>query len=153
MKGNLVGANAKRVRAVETGDLTVVGVNRWTETAVSPLSAGEGTIEVVDPGLEVQVRSRLADWKKARDSGGSLGRACGASDAAARSGANIMPPSIRCAKAGVTTGEWADTLRAVFGDYRGPTGVGLVLVEADGDDTTGRQGAGEERRRNGLGAR
>jgi (2R)-ethylmalonyl-CoA mutase len=135
MKGALVGANAKRVRAVETGDLTVVGVNRWTETAVSPLSAGEGTIEVVDPGLEVQVRARLAEWKKARD-GAEVSDALAELEAAARSGANIMPPSIRCAKAGVTTGEWADTLRAVFGDYRGPTGVGLVLVEAEGDDTS-----------------
>jgi (2R)-ethylmalonyl-CoA mutase len=133
MKTSLVGANAGRVRAIETGDLTVVGVNKWTDSELSPLSAGEGMIETVDPRLEAGTIGKLKAWKAARDEGAAK-EALTALAAAARSGANIMPPSIVCAKAGITTGEWADTLREVFGEYRGPTGVGVVVLTGASDD-------------------
>jgi (2R)-ethylmalonyl-CoA mutase len=133
MKTTLVGANAARVRSIETGELTVVGVNRWTDTEVSPLSAGEGMIETVDPRLEAGTIGKLRAWRAARDPDAAAG-ALAAVREAALSGANIMPPSIAAAKAGVTTGEWSDCLREVFGEYRGPTGVGVMLVtSADGD--------------------
>lgn len=133
MKGELVASNAKRVRAVETGDLTVVGVNRWTETEVSPLSAGEGAIETVDPRLEADVVARIKAWREARDPA-AVEAALSALKAAASSGANIMEPSIAAAKAGVTTGEWAGALREVFGEYRGPTGVAVVVSTGEAED-------------------
>ncbi|WP_066730241.1 protein meaA [Caulobacter sp. CCH9-E1] len=133
MKGELVASNAKRVRAVETGDLTVVGVNRWTETEVSPLSAGEGAIETVDPRLEADVVARIKAWREARDPA-AVEAALTALKAAASSGANIMEPSIAAAKAGVTTGEWSGALREVFGEYRGPTGVAVVVSTGEAED-------------------
>ena len=133
MKGTLVGANAERVRAIETGSMTVVGVNRWTDSEASPLSAGEGMIETVDPRLEAETIAKLKAWRAARDHK-AVAAALDALSEAAKSGANIMPPSIVAAKAGVTTGEWADCLRAVFGEYRGPTGVGLVMLTGGEDD-------------------
>ncbi|HRD29744.1 MAG TPA: methylmalonyl-CoA mutase family protein, partial [Caulobacter sp.] len=131
MKAELVGSNAARVRAVETGGMTVVGVNRWTDTEQSPLSAGEGSIETVDPKLEAGVVERLKAWRAARDNA-AVEAALADLKAAARDGRNIMEPSIVAAKAGVTTGEWAFALREVFGEYRGPTGVAVVV--ASGDD-------------------
>jgi (2R)-ethylmalonyl-CoA mutase len=133
MKGELVASNAKRVRAVETGDLAVVGVNRWTETEVSPLSAGEGAIETVDPRLEADVVARIKAWREARDPV-AVEAALAALKAAAASGANIMESSISAAKAGVTTGEWAGALREVFGEYRGPTGVAVVVSTGEAED-------------------
>ena len=121
--------NADRVRAVETGEMTVVGVNRWTDTEASPLSAGEGSIETVDPKLEAGVVERLKAWRAARDQG-AADAAIADLKAAAREGRNIMEPSIVAAKAGVTTGEWAFALREVFGEYRGPTGVAVVVMAA-----------------------
>ena len=133
MKTSLVGANAGRVRAIETGDMTVVGVNRWTDSELSPLSAGEGMIETVDPRLEAGTIQKLKAWRAARDPA-AVDAALAAVREAALTGANIMPPSIVAAKAGVTTGEWSDCLRGVFGEYRGPTGVGVVvLTGASGD--------------------
>lgn len=133
MKGELVASNAQRVRAVETGALTVVGVNRWTETEVSPLSAGEGAIETVDPKLEADVVARLKAWREARDPA-AVAAALAELRAAARDGRNVMPPSIAAAKAGVTTGEWAGALREVFGEYRGPTGVAVVVSTGEAED-------------------
>jgi ethylmalonyl-CoA mutase len=132
MKGELVASNAKRVRAVETGDLTVVGVNRWTETEASPLSAGESAIETVDPRLEADVVARIKAWREARDAGAAA--ALADLQAAARDGRNVMEPSIAAAKAGVTTGEWAGALREVFGEYRGPTGVAVVVSTNEAED-------------------
>ena len=133
MKTELVGSNAKRVRSVETGDLTVVGVNRWTDTEVSPLSAGESSIETVDPRLEADVVARLKAWREARDDG-AVQAALADLQAAARDGRNVMEPSIVAAKAGVTTGEWAGALREVFGEYRGPTGVAVVVSTGEAED-------------------
>jgi len=133
MKGELVASNARRVRSVETGDLTVVGVNRWTDTEASPLSAGEGAIETVDPRLEADVVARLKAWREARDDG-AVQAALADLQAAARDGRNVMEPSIAAAKAGVTTGEWAGALREVFGEYRGPTGVAVVVSTGEAED-------------------
>jgi len=111
--------------------MTVVGVNRWTDSEASPLSAGEGSIETVDPKLEAGVVERLKAWRAARDHG-AVEAALADLKAAAADGRNIMEPSIVAAKAGVTTGEWAFALREVFGEYRGPTGVAVVV--ASGED-------------------
>ncbi|OYW29534.1 MAG: protein meaA [Caulobacter sp. 12-67-6] len=133
MKTQLVASNAKRVRSVETGDMTVVGVNRWTDTEVSPLSAGESSIETVDPRLEAGVVERIKAWRAARDAG-AVEAALADLKAAAKDGRNIMEPSIVAAKAGVTTGEWSGALREVFGEYRGPTGVAVVVSTGDAED-------------------
>ncbi|WP_039018650.1 protein meaA [Halocynthiibacter namhaensis] len=122
MKSRLVESNAARIARIETGETTVVGVNRWTEGAESPLTAGDGAIMVVDAAAEADQISRLDTWRSARDST-AVDRALSDLRAAAASGANIMGPSIAAAKAGVTTGEWGDMLRDAFGQYRGPTGV------------------------------
>ncbi len=133
MKTQLVASNAKRVRSVETGDMTVVGVNRWTDTEVSPLSAGESSIETVDPRLEAGVVERIKAWREARDDG-AVQAALADLKAAAQDGRNIMEPSIVAAKAGVTTGEWSGALREVFGEYRGPTGVAIVVSTGEAED-------------------
>ncbi|PLR27885.1 protein meaA [Caulobacter zeae] len=133
MKAELVGSNAKRVRAVETGELTVVGVNRWTDSELSPLSAGEGNIETIDPKLEAEVVARIQAWRAARDAA-AVEAALAELKAAASDGRNIMEPSIAAAKVGVTTGEWAGALREVFGEYRGPTGVAVVVSTGEAED-------------------
>ena len=132
MKSSLVGAHIERIRGIESGDLAVVGVNKYTTTEDSPLSAGEGAIQTVDPAVEsAQIRA-LEEWRKARD-GAGVDAAIADLKAAAAEGRNIMEPSIAAARAGVTTGEWGGALREVFGEYRGPTGVALT-VETGGDE-------------------
>ncbi len=122
MKGRLVEANAARIGGIESGETTVVGVNKWQAAEPSPLTAGDDAIMVSDAEAEADQVRRLAAWKRDRD-GGAVIAALTALRAAAQDGSNIMPPSIACAKAGVTTGEWADVIRAAFGQYRAPTGV------------------------------
>ncbi len=122
MKGRLVEANAARIGGIETGATTVVGVNKWQAAEPSPLTAGDDAIMVADAEAEADQIRRLTAWKRDRD-GGAVTTALAALRAAAVDGSNIMPPSIACAKAGVTTGEWADVIRAAFGQYRAPTGV------------------------------
>ncbi|MBT0958109.1 protein meaA [Alphaproteobacteria bacterium KMM 3653] len=122
MKSRLVESNSERLGRIEDGETVVVGVNRYQDGEASPLTAGDGGIMVVDPGVEAEQIARLNDWRKGRDAG-AVKSALQALREAAKSGANIMPPSIAAAKAGVTTGEWAGEMRAVFGEYRGPTGV------------------------------
>jgi ethylmalonyl-CoA mutase len=122
MKGRLVEANADRIGRIETKETTVVGVNRWIETTPSPLTAGDGSIMVADPQAEADQIARLTAWRAARDTA-AVDAALGALRSAARGGANIMPPSIACARAGVTTGEWGAVVRQAFGEYRAPTGV------------------------------
>ena len=122
MKGRLVESNAARIARIESGETVLVGVNRWTETADSPLTAGDGSIMVVDVAAEADQIARLRDWRATRDMA-AVSAALAALRQAALSGANIMPPSIAAAKAGVTTGEWAAEMRHAFGEYRAPTGV------------------------------
>jgi (2R)-ethylmalonyl-CoA mutase len=113
--------------------MTVVGVNRYVETEVSPLSAGEGAIETVDPRLEAEVIGRLKQWKSDRN-GPAAAAALSELESAAKEGRNLMPASLAAAKAGVTTGEWSDALRGVFGEYRGPTGVAVVVSRTEDAD-------------------
>ena len=122
MKGRLVESNAARIRGIETGTTTVVGVNAWETGEPSPLTAGDDTIMMSDPAAEVDQLERLAKWKADRDPVAAEA-ALQALRQAAQDGENIMPPSIAAALAGVTTGEWADVVRATFGQYRAPTGV------------------------------
>jgi (2R)-ethylmalonyl-CoA mutase len=126
MKGRLVDSNSARLGRIETGDMTVIGVNRFTEGADSPLTSGEEAIMVVDPASEKDQLDRLADWRETRDDA-AVEQAFADLRAAAKSGENIMPSSIAAAKAGVTTGEWGGVMRAVFGEYRAPTGVGKAV--------------------------
>jgi (2R)-ethylmalonyl-CoA mutase len=131
MKRRLVESNTERLRAIETGAQVVVGVNRFTETEPSPLSAGDGAIETVDPAVEAEQVARLVAWRAARD-GKAVAAALAGLERAAKEGSNVMEPSIACAKAGVTTGEWGATLRRVFGEYRAPTGVAQAAAEQGG---------------------
>ncbi len=132
MKESLVGAHIDRVRGIESGDLKVIGVNAFTQTEDSPLGAGNEAIETVDPMVERQQVEALRKWRAQRDAG-QVEAALADLKAAATSGANIMEPSIAAAKAGVTSGEWGGTLREVFGEFRGPTGV-AVVIDTGGDE-------------------
>ena len=119
----MVAAHAQRRRDIESGDLTVVGVNKYTETAESPLTAGEdGSVLSVDPAVEAEEIGRMQAWKAARDPA-AVGAAVQAVQDAAREGRNIMEPTIAAVRSGVTTGEWAGALRNLFGQYRPPTGI------------------------------
>ncbi len=122
MKSRLVESNAERLNRIESNETVVVGVNRWQEGEPSPLTSGDGGILVVDPAVEQDQIARLHAWREARDKG-AVEAALAALREAAQNGANIMPASISAAKAGVTTGEWAEVMRKVHGEYRGPTGV------------------------------
>ena len=122
MKGRLVDSNAERLNRIERNETVVVGVNKWTEGEPSPLQTEDGGIMVVDPAVEADQVSGLNAWRADRDND-AVQSALAALRAAARTGSNIMPPSIAAAKAGVTTGEWAEEMRKIFGTYRGPTGV------------------------------
>jgi len=134
MKGALVDSHRQRIHRIESGEQVVVGQNRFAETAVSPLTDdAEGGILVVDPAVEAEQIEAVRRWRSERDQGAvdaalaDLARV--AADEASRE--NLMIPTIAAARAGATTGEWARTLREVFGSYRAPTGVG----EASGHET------------------
>jgi (2R)-ethylmalonyl-CoA mutase len=122
MKSRLVESNAARIGGIERGDTTVVGVNKWQAGEPSPLTAGDDAIMVADPEAEADQLRRLNTWKSDRDAT-AVKSALDDLRAAAQDGSNVMAPSIACARAGVTTGEWADVIRSVFGQYRAPTGV------------------------------
>ncbi len=133
MKGELVKSNAARIKAIEDGRETVVGVNAYETSEPSPLSGGDGpSILTVAEHVEQEQVERLKQWRKQRDN--AVAEAALADlKTAALEGRNIMEPSIACAKAGVTTGEWGQTLRDIFGQYRAPTGVGTVVTLSDED--------------------
>ncbi len=127
MKGRLVESNTARLKGIETGEQIVVGVNAFTESEPSPLEGGaDGGILTVSESVELEAVQRLKEWRAQRDN-----KAAEASltdlRAAAADGRNVMEPSIACAKAGVTTGEWGTALREAFGEYRAPTGVGRAM--------------------------
>ena len=132
MKQRLVESNLKRLAAIESGEQTVVGVNAYTEGAASPLSGGgQESIMTVDESVERGQVERLNAWRATRD-GAAVKAALAELVAATREDRNVMPASIECAKAGVTTGEWTDALRSVFGEYRAPTGVARAAGVTDG---------------------
>ena len=131
MKQRLVESNLKRLSAIEAGEQTVVGVNAFTEAEASPLSTGAGSIMTVDAGVESGQIERLNAWRVARDSTAAK-KALAELASAAKEDRNVMPASIACAQAGVTTGEWTDTLRQVFSEYRAPTGVARAAGVTDG---------------------
>jgi (2R)-ethylmalonyl-CoA mutase len=122
MKSRLVDSNADRLNRIEAGAVTVVGVNKFTTTEPSPLQTEDGGIMVVDPAMEQDQIDRLDAWRAQRDETAVQAALKALHDAAA-TGQNVMEPSIAAAKAGATTGEWAEQMRRVFGTYRGPTGV------------------------------
>ncbi len=121
LKARLVASQTERMRRIESGEQTLVGVNDFTSTAESPLS-GSGQILKVDPAVGEQMRRDVTSWRENRDAS-TAQRALDDLRRAATDGTNIMEPTIAAARAGVTTGEWADALREVFGEYRAPTGV------------------------------
>lgn len=124
LKGRLVTSMAERTRRIESGDQVVVGVNRFTETAPSPLDT-PGNILTVDPAVEVEMTDDVRAWRAARDEA-SVQAALAELRRVAASDENVVPASIALAKAGGTTGEWAGVLRDVFGEFRAPTGVGAA---------------------------
>ncbi len=132
MKQRLVESNAQRIAAIESGEQIVVGVNKWTETAESPLSSGDGAVMTVDPKAESEQIERLNAFKAARD-GKSVAASLAELASAAKENRNIMDSSIAAAHAGVTTGEWAQTLREVWGEYRAPIGIGKAMAVARDD--------------------
>ena len=124
MKAQLVGSNADRLGRIERGETVVVGVNKYQAGEPSPLMTGDGGIMVVDPAVEQEQIDRLTQWRTDRNAA-AVAAALADLRAAAKAGQNIMPASIMAAKVGVTTGEWAAQMRAVHGEYRGPTGVSM----------------------------
>jgi (2R)-ethylmalonyl-CoA mutase len=132
MKQKLVESNARRIGAIEAGEQIVVGVNKWTETEPSPLTTGDGSILTVDPKSEAEQIERLKAFRAGRD-GKAAEKALAELRVAASEGRNVMEPSIACAHAGITTGEWSQALRDVFGEYRAPTGVSRAAAHGHGD--------------------
>src|SRR6187401_1493073 len=126
MKQQLVESNTARLEAIERGDQVVIGVNKYLESEPSPLAAAADAILTVSEEAELGQTERLKAWREARDNA-AVAAALKDLERAATSGGNIMPASIACAKAGVTTGEWGWTLREAFGEYRAPTGVGRAM--------------------------
>ena len=127
MKETLIAANAARVEAIEKGEQVLVGVNAYTETEPSPLAASGDGILTVPETVEIEQVAALQAWRQRRDDK-AVRQALIELKAAAAEGRNIMEPSIAAAKAGVTTGEWGQVLREVFGEYRAPTGIGAKHV-------------------------
>jgi (2R)-ethylmalonyl-CoA mutase len=135
IKERLVESNAARVAAIESGDQVVVGVNAFTDAADSGLEVGTAAVVTVDASAERDQVERLQAWRKSRDAA-AVARALADLRRAASEGRNIMPPSIDCAKAGATTGEWAGALRQAFGEFRAPTGV-AAEPRLSNDETIG----------------
>jgi (2R)-ethylmalonyl-CoA mutase len=127
VKRQLVASHTERLRAIERGDLKIVGLNCYRETEKSPLvGEGDSGIMKVDPRAEREQIERLNAFRAQRNQADVNAALANLMDVA-KSGENIMPASIRCAHAGVTTGEWSQVLRDVFGEYRPPTGIDISL--------------------------
>ncbi len=134
MKSSLVDSHRERWRRIESDELIVVGMNRFTTTEPSPLTADQdGGILVVDPAVEAEQRTALERWRAERDQAEVDRALAELARVAADDGENIMPATIAAARAGATTGEWAQTLRDVFGEYRAPTGVGEAAAVSSED--------------------
>ncbi|CAG0989147.1 ethylmalonyl-CoA mutase [Myxococcaceae bacterium] len=135
MKQRLVESHTARVRAIEDGSLRVVGLNCFREAEPSPLGTGSGAILKVDESAEREQVARLDAFRRRRNAEEARAALRNLEDVVA-AGGNVMPPSIRAAHAGVTTGEWTDALRRLFGEYRAPTGVVARRSERAGDATS-----------------
>lgn len=135
MKQQLVQSNAARVAAIESGEQVVVGVNKFLSSEPSPLTTGDGGILTVDPAVEEEQKHSLDHWRQHRDAQ-AVQEALRQLESDARAGRNIMPASIQAAKAGVTTGEWGQMMRDIFGEYRAPTGVGTHVAASEDSDLT-----------------
>ena len=134
MKAALVESHRERIARIESGEQVLVGVNRFTTTEPSPLTAdAEGGILVVDPAVEAEQVAALEAWRGARDEA-AVRAALDELARVAASDENVMPATIAAARAGATTGEWAQALRAAFGSYRAPTGVGEAAAPAPGEE-------------------
>jgi (2R)-ethylmalonyl-CoA mutase len=138
MKQRLVESNLRRLSAIEAGEQTVVGVNAFADGEPSPLSAGDGAILTVDASVEREQIERLNAWRANRDRAAAE-KALAELVSAAKEDRNVMPASIVCAQAGVTTGEWTQALREVFGEYRAPTGVARAAGVSDSRLDTARR--------------
>lgn len=128
LKSQLVSANAARLADIQSGEQVVIGVNAFIESEISPLSSGENNIVSVSDDVEIDQINALREWRKLRDEK-AVKAALSHLTEAAKNGENIMPASIEAAKAGVTTGEWGEVLRDIFGHYRAPTGVEQAVVK------------------------
>jgi ethylmalonyl-CoA mutase len=134
MKASLVESHRERWRRIESGELTVVGMNRFTSTEPSPLTAdADGGILRVDPEVEADQRAAVERWRSERDQDAVRQALEELARVAREEYENIMPATIAAARAGVTTGEWSQTLREVFGEYRAPTGVGEAAAISSED--------------------
>jgi (2R)-ethylmalonyl-CoA mutase len=133
MKQQLVESNTRRLEAIESGGSVVVGVNKFTESEPSPLTGGIDAIMTVSHEVEAQQIARLNAWRDARDAK-RVEAALAELRRSATEGTNVMPASIACAKAGVTTGEWGAVFREVFGEYRAPTGVPKAARQVGGEE-------------------
>jgi len=130
LKRALVASHAARLRAIESGEQVVVGVNALEESEPSALVDGRvEVVQSVDPRVEAELAAAVQAWRRHR-SGSAVTAALDALKRAAGSGDNLVAASLACARAGVTTGEWADALRAVFGEYRAPTGLDIAPPRA-----------------------
>jgi len=134
MKAALVDSHRERLRRIEHGEQIVVGLNKYTDSEPSPLLQGaDGGILTVDPEVEAQQREAVEQWRASRDQA-AVDTALEELARVAQSDENIMPATIAAAKAGATTGEWAQTLRDAFGEFRAPTGVGEAAADPSSDD-------------------
>ena len=134
MKSELVQAHAERRARVETGEQTIVGVNRHLESEPNPMLADlDSAIQTVDSAVAAQAIEGVVQWRSERDPE-AVSAALAALVAAAQDGVNLVPASLACARAGVTTGEWSDALRGVFGEFRAPTGVTSTIAAGASTD-------------------
>ncbi|MFL2806753.1 MAG: methylmalonyl-CoA mutase family protein [Paracoccaceae bacterium] len=139
MKTELVKANTERLRSIENGNKTIVGVNKFKETDTSPLTNSTNNFLFINPEAQKKQINILQSWKKNRDEK-EVKAALNTLEKAARTGKNIIRPSIEAAKAGVTTGEWGSLMRSIHGEYRAPTGISSAIS----NNTTGLEGIKEE---------
>ena len=150
IKQKLVESNAARLRAIEAGEQVVVGVNKYVEGAASPLTENlDEAILTVDPQVDARQRAALARWKESRDDA-AVDAALAEIERVARTDENLMSASIAAAHSGVTTGEWANTLRQVWGEYRAPTGVAGATVKASRSGAAAEKIAGLRKRLDAL---
>ncbi|MDC0032538.1 protein meaA [Pelagibacteraceae bacterium] len=133
LKQQLVNSNKERIQNINDGKQVVVGVNKYTETESSPLTANDSGIETIDSSVEAEQIKALNEWRNARDNS-AVKEALNKLKEAAESDQNIMEASIHAAKVGVTTGEWTNTLRDIYGEFRAPTGISQNIKTVSNGD-------------------